>query len=883
MQKTHSVKVKTVAKSTVVKSVLISLLRQPGQIVAILSDEIDGVLQPGFRPISLSELDTRLFPHAASLLADWVSLQNAGELSNVWPAFWRVFWMTIPDPANVVAATTPQVETVKKPVATAANPRAFRGTKYQPPKPAQPDFDLCTWLADQRLLDAFFARHDFVNSPVLDAQGQLISLAADQVPSSAALFFGHWKMPVQGLPVFSDGFRRYFLWQLRTSSTDQQLAWLQIWHSHNSMQADDEWRSENLYLLAHMCALDVTQCHGAELAQLLPVNRQNIFLRLLILEVQGRLSVQQMNPEQLMRLHELTEDGARFEYYLGNVLRNLSWQVSVEYSLAGCLLFEMSGEIDLSSFRLVAMHDCKEELIDIIMQACGCARIRMHSTLWRACGELPGLAQLLRETCWGKLTAQTADNLINVIFQFRWLDDDANRLAKWGAYLQVYPRFHTALIQLTGEVQEKLVLLWYQLIDGLNDNAEICATVEDALPLMQMLAQPPYSNNIDYGYALPNLITYLPVHLRRALPDLGRHFWYLFERACRRENDTRLLAFGIAGMAELSPALLWQGLQSAAPRLFHTLRLLGSLEYERRLQFMREQMQTDWFACDWAALDLQTANRKMLALSKMSKLDSPLPRRLRLHFEGEITLTDMQVQRHCRLTLARLPALRLRALEQAIWHDMDKSFQLREQSPSAHHALQLLAGLDSRPSSNRKGLRRFLQNTKAGKPLSYLDHPLNLDWYAAHPRVNKAQWQTGLQKTTIVDGASVQLAFERDPFEILKLGTYVGSCLSVGGFCNYSAVACLLDANKQVIYARNEKGVVIARQLVAIDEKDRLFCCAVYPYQCSPAMRAAFKAYDQELADLLGLELYREKEDSSYDVATVLAQCWWDDGLWSEE
>lgn len=883
MQESRSVKIKTVAKSAVVKSVLISLLRQPTQIVALLSDEVDGVLQPGFRQVCLSTLDKVLFPQAANLLADWNSLQNAVELSSVWPAFWRVFWMTVPDPANVVTENLPRVITVKSPVATAANPRAFRGTKYQPPKQAQPDFDLCAWLADHRLMDAFFARHDFVKLPLLDAQGRHIVLAVDDVPGSAALLLRHWQMPAQALLRLPDGFKHYFLWQLRAAAAPQQLAWLQIWHRHNSMHADNEYRLENLHLLAHLCAIAALQYNAVELAQLLPTGRQNIFLRFLIREIQGRLSLQQMNSEQLIRLHELTEDDTRFEYYLGSVLRNLNRQVSVEYSLAGCLLFEMSGETDLSSYRLTAYRDCKEELIDVIVQACDCACIHMHINIWRACAELPGLAQLLRETCWGKLTAQTADNLINVIFQFRWLDDDAHRLAKWRAYLQIHPRFHTVLIQLTGKTQEKLVLLWYQLIDGLDDNAEICATVEDGLPLLKMLAQAPYCNDIDYGYALPNLITYLPVHLRRTLPDLGRHFWSLFERACRRENDTRLLAFGIAGMAELSPVFLWQGLQSAAPRLFHTLRLLGSLEYERRLQFMREQMQTDWFACDWAALDLQTACRKMLTLSKLSKLDSPLPRRLRLHFEAQITLTDMQVQRHCRLTLTRFPGLRLRALEQAIWHDMDKSFKLREQSPSVRHALQLLASLDSQPNSNRKGLRRFLQNTKAGKPLCYLDHPLNLNWYAAHPRINKTKWEAGLQKMTIVDGAPVQLTFEQDPFEILKLGTYVGSCLSIGGVCNYSAVACLLDANKQVIYARNEKGAVIARQLVAIDEKDRLFCCAIYPCHSSPVMRAAFKSYDRELADLLGLELYRDQEASSYDVVAILAQCCWDDGPWLEE
>ncbi|MBC3909658.1 hypothetical protein [Undibacterium umbellatum] len=396
---------------------------------------------------------------------------------------------------------------------------------------------MCTWLADPRLLDAFFAQHDFAALPALDAQGQIIVLAADELPpTSASLFFRHWQAPVQALPVLSDGFRRYFLWQLRASSAHQQLAWLQIWHRHLSMYAEAAYRAENLGLLARLCALNPSQCHAAELAQLLPATRENIFLRVLIREAQGQLSAQQMSAGQLMRLHGLSEYEARFEHYLGSVLRNLGRQVSVEYTLDGCLLFETSGVADLRDCYLDIGQDCKEELVDIITLVCDCAGIRMQTSLWRNCGELPGLTQLLRETCWSALTAQTADNLINVIFQFRWLDDDADRLAKWRAYLRIYPNFHAMLIQLEGGSQEKFSLLWYKLIDSLDDAAGMCATVIDALPVMHMLSQAPYANEIDYGYALPNLISYLPAHLRRALPSLGGHFWRTFERACRREK-----------------------------------------------------------------------------------------------------------------------------------------------------------------------------------------------------------------------------------------------------------------------------------------------------------------------------------------------------------
>ena len=38
------------------------------------------------------------------------------------------------------------------------------------------------------------------------------------------------------------------------------------------------------------------------------------------------------------------------------------------------------------------------------------------------------------------------------------------------------------------------------------------------------------------------------------------------------------------------------------------------------------------------------------------------------------------------------------------------------------------------------------------------------------------------------------------------MGTYVGSCLGLGGICADSSAAVLLDINKQVVYARDQHG-----------------------------------------------------------------------------
>lgn len=65
MPSAHPVKAKTAfttVNAPVIKSILISLLRQPGQLIALLGDEVDGVLRPVLRQVSLTELGNSLFP-----------------------------------------------------------------------------------------------------------------------------------------------------------------------------------------------------------------------------------------------------------------------------------------------------------------------------------------------------------------------------------------------------------------------------------------------------------------------------------------------------------------------------------------------------------------------------------------------------------------------------------------------------------------------------------------------------------------------------------------------------------------------------------------------------------------------------------------------------
>ena len=116
------------------------------------------------------------------------------------------------------------------------------------------------------------------------------------------------------------------------------------------------------------------------------------------------------------------------------------------------------------------------------------------------------------------------------------------------------------------------------------------------------------------------------------------------------------------------------------------------------------------------------------------------------------------------------------------------------------------------------------------------------------------------------------------------MGTYVGSCLGLGGICAYSAVAVALDMNKRVVYARNAARAVVARQVLAISDAEELVCFEVYPWGIGKELKQVFAEYDRAFAKVLDLEIHdphaEENGGPPTDVALLLATHWWDDSAW---
>jgi hypothetical protein len=183
--------------------------------------------------------------------------------------------------------------------------------------------------------------------------------------------------------------------------------------------------------------------------------------------------------------------------------------------------------------------------------------------------------------------------------------------------------------------------------------------------------------------------------------------------------------------------------------------------------------------------------------------------------------------------------------------------------------------------TNRRLLRRLLGVTPSSRRTFLLEHPANRAWLRRHRRVDAELWIRGVERTAeLPPSGRVRLAIETDPLEVLRLGTEVGSCLSVGGVCEDSAVDVMADINKQVVFARRLDGSFVARQVVAIGEDDRLVFFPVYPLQSSSAIKDLFYEYDLNLAAAMGLEPFRETNDAEYKIAQIIGRYFYDDGLW---
>ncbi len=745
-------------------------------------------------------------------------------------------------PTLAAAASQPS-----PPRATAAHPRAFRGTKARPPRPRQPKaLDLRPYLLKRKHLDqvlellgapqpadpylAWHHHHDTRASLDPAFVMYLLPLLSGctwrEVGAFAALARG---LGLREQPELHAALVAVYL---AAGDAARALGW---WSHVLAHAAEDRLEAANLIAtseVARLPPLDPTV--GASLAPLPAVQRWAFY--------RGLVS------------------GASVAY--------LEAGIRLEALARSRLPEPPPGQTDVTSL----IQHTIARLGEAMLADSGAEFWRAF--LWMLCGHQPELVELLAEPKFAALAPKAAFALLRLAAAPHWTPETATE--EWTMLAPSLPRLLERATRVATEYQPKFVEELRRVYLLTERGA---APVDACLDLAFHLARPPFGTESVAAPALASLAfdaldpargaTY-----RVALQAAPDSSWLALEDACQRVNRARLLGRGLRLLARHVPELLLSTFATSPGGLLQTAELLCAVSVEEAALALGEYVRTPLADPGSAQASVERL-RDLIEPIASAGGPNPLRRALRRHLQGEARLTEAQLRGHRDRLVAGLELVRLAAIRQAIEQRLAARLQVAKLETSAvRHAAAML----SRVEVNYRQLRRLLTATLAGDRQWRLRHPRTVEWFARHPKLDRERWLTGIETSGQIEGVGeLRLAIEEDPLEALKLGTYVGSCLGRGGGLEYSAAAVVLDVNKQVVYARDRRGAVVGRQLLALSEAEELVCFEVYGTVAPELLRPLFLEFDRTFASSLRLRLHEGRSDEDYQIASILSHDWWDD------
>jgi hypothetical protein len=751
--------------------------------------------------IPLADVPTALCPQKQTLLTAWTAIESVASLNNSVEALVSMLLQeTVLGLTDAPKIPIELPASIPKPIApTAAHPRAYRGTKYQPPR---------------------------IKTPVpVDLRTQLCipQNAVDQERLFPALF-------------------RVYVWPCVKAQGEETVHALlaQYW----SLQLDTD-----THLLPNVVRLLCLQKGNVLLPWLdllaeLPSDRRVLFADLL-LETQAYELESLSDAERNFLL--LTGCGRHVPSRLYSVFRALKHGIPWEYLDAG---FRLDDE----SEKPFAFHELPWEQMsreayypEGAVQNLGQDwRISLRY-LWQQCSTSPCIGHIVDAVDWKLYSSEIQGQFLDFYQGFAYNATGSENTADcWAIAAKNVPRF-TALLQATPpEYQIKLLTSLRYFCA----NWDYPQTLSRCLPsldiFLRRLCRSPFRRECDIQSVGTDFLEFLDAEQQSQFLAAPDTCFLRLEDACRRNNDAGLCGFGTWTLGKYRPDWLLSAFLRHPAKLFKVCKLLGSFSHAYRERIVR--------GCDFV------------------NVSAPPPHLLHEHTDGSRTLPPAQLAHYQELWQGQTILKQLEHLERAALASLGNGFPSDPMEESVRHALQMQFQADE----NRPALRRFLKAYWNGQT-DYLEtHPQTQQWLKHHPHLDVDLWRQGI---AFLSDSAVTISVEQNPLEALKLGTYVGSCLALGGICAYSASAVVLDINKQVLYARRDDGTVLARQLVAISEDNQLVCFSVYPHNASAEIKRHFMEYNHQFAQALGLALWREGS-LDYTIQTILAQRWWDDDAW---
>lgn len=734
----------------------------------------------------------------------------------------RVLRSTVPAPDGWPGLPTPNA--APPPAAhraTAAHPRAYKGTTYKPPKRGRSLLDLRPYLDRIAALRALGI--SLPVDPYLDAHHRGVH-PPDALLDALEPRFRAWVLPsLAGWP-WSD----VLALAARFTSLARLLAGAEA----------------HLVALAHL-ARERTQALY-ELVLTRPARSRSAWL----VALSSASDLSNVDPEalraavdriELLGEHELEARARLF-------VRLLDRGASPAYAAAG---IELSIESDSRWWRFDAAPPGRDDVAPLVRRViaalephCDAYGVPRHALCaWDALGRLPAASTLLDAVARGAFTPDDAIAWMDVLSHFVYWDAEPWERCRplleraWTRVHACRPAHVRALLDYdrppSASELERMLALSAHAGDRSSDVVLVLHALEPGVDATELDG--------------------------RALAAI--------EQACTSTATLYRILRATRGVAREAPALLKHGFATHPGALLRVLRTIGVMPTERVRTITRRAVHDPRFdpprtEAEWRAAVLAPARR------------DPFSRALREHARGARALTPGQLQRHRARARERWDEARLDLLEEHARDELRRPLgEVELASEGLDHALELLA----RAEWHRRGLKRLLSARVRGDLELVQRHPASRAWLAKHPKIDPERWRNGIERSgTVPEHGEVRLAVEQDPLELLRLGTYVGSCLAVGGGFASDAAGIALDVNKRVVYARTTDGKVVGRQLLAISEADELVCFTPYPLTAPDALNALFREYDRALSDHLGVPICA----GEYEVALVLSTRLWDDGRW---
>lgn len=724
---------------------------------------------------------------------------------------------------------------------TQANPRAYKGTKDRPPKPRRPEaVDLRPFLC------------------VPGAQDRVLQVVRDEL--------GDFEVcdDERDVPV---GFGRSFAWLAKR----EPALWSHAKATHHrlGLERDATLRRALLYHFAERD--DPREHHWIRALEALSVPRRLRFLEALFA---APLSMARAPCDASLRELDVMSDAdsfaSRADYCAEALARG--------FEMARCLPAVELAERHAPNYdfgrlaepETLPSADDARRILDF-SEAAYPEPEDSPMALWSAASLDEDFCRVLDLLIEHDLDADTQRKIATHV-AYEFLHWDAPE--RFAPHLPEIARSIEAIASTQAAYRERATRTFLEYVD------EDCyENLEGAARFMRRVCREPFDAGGHAHVALQQFTRLDENGIDRMLAAPDRSYEVLLD-ATRRKNDAWIVTYGLSSMLKVNELFL-STFEANPRRMMRVASTLGALSDPLRNRIVIE-------VAKHSALDVDVDTRDAFELAELydkhrpNRGTSPIPKKLRAHMRGELALSDAQIARIQQKIRDAWPAVLLDLIEERVGLELQKSLgahelDVEELGDRMLHALRLLQDLDA----NQRSLRRLLRACMRGDRDGVREHPANARWLEEQPERVQQRWLSELVlERELEDGARVKLSIEHDPLEVIRLGSYVGSCLGLGGTYTYSAAAIAIDINKQVVFARDANGHFLARQVLALTKDGKLACYAIYP-KASRALRGAFAEFDAMLAKDLQLEIDSSSHDNEdREIELIVAEKWWDDGLW---